>query len=208
MNNYFKLIDLKNIFLKKINKLDIHFQQYGGINFDDEIKKYKNYNSNLDIINRHIDVLLTIKYVEYLIYLIKSFKGVGSNIFLTKLKDKLNKVRSDNIIKLRDIITNFIIYDREKNNINNTSNISSINNTSNISSINNTSNVSSINNTSNISSINNTSNISSINNMYDELNIYRQHNNELFQIIINNETKIKDLSTYLKLDTNLILSDF
>jgi hypothetical protein len=207
MNNYFKLIDLKNIFLKKINKLDIHFQQYGGINFDDEIKKYKNYNSNLDIINRHIDVLLTIKYVEYLIYLIKSFKGVGSNIFLTKLKDKLNKVRSDNIIKLRDIITNFIIYDREKNNINNTSNISSINNTSNISSINNTSNVSSINNTSNISSINNTSNISSINNMYDELNIYRQHNNELFQIIINNETKIKDLSTYLKLDTNLILSD-
>ncbi len=39
MKNYFKLIDLKNIFLKKINKLDLQFQQYGGANFDEELEK-------------------------------------------------------------------------------------------------------------------------------------------------------------------------
>ena len=80
---------MKNIFLKKINNLDKHFKQYGGINFDDEIKKYKSYNSNLEVINRYIDVLLTIKYIEYLIYLIKSFKGTCSSKFLTKLKNKV-----------------------------------------------------------------------------------------------------------------------
>jgi len=177
MYNYLKLIELKNIFLIKINKLDKHFQEYGGINFDDEIKKYKSYNDNLEIINRYIDILLTIKYIEYLIYLIKSFKGIGKTIFLTKLKDKINKLRSSNIIKLRDIIINFIDYDRD-NKINNTSNI-----------------------------INNINNKSDINNIYDELNIYRQDNNILFQIIINNETKIKDLCKYLKINTDLILLD-
>ena len=121
MDNYLKLIDLKNIFLKKINNLDKHFQQYGGINFDDEIKKYKSYNSNLEVINRYIDVLLTIKYIEYLIYLIKSFKGTCSAKFLTKLKNKINKLRNNNIIKLRDIIMDFI-----GNSINNIGN--SINN--------------------------------------------------------------------------------
>ena len=165
MDNYLKLIDLKNIFLKKINKLDKHFQEYGGINFDDEIKKYKSYNDNLEIINRYIDILLTIKYIEYLIYLVKSLKGLGKTIFLTKLKDKINKVRSNNIIKLRDIIINFIDYDRV--------------------------------NTSNI--------ISNTNNIYNESNTCRQDNNELFQIIINNETKIKDLGKYLKIDTDSIL---
>jgi hypothetical protein len=177
MYNYLKLIELKNIFLIKINKLDKHFKQYGGINFDDEIKKYKSYNDNLEIINRYIDILLTIKYIEYLIYLIKSFKGIGKNIFLTKLKDKINKLRSSNIIKLRDIIIHFIDYDRE-----NTSNI--------------------ITNTSNI-----ITNKSNINNIYDEFNIYKQDNNVLFQIIIKNETKIKDLYKYLKINTDLILVD-
>lgn len=161
MKNYLELIDLKNIFLIKINKLDIHFQQYGGINFDDEIKKYKNYNSNLEIINRYIDVLLTIKYIEYLIYLIKSFRGVGNTIFLTNLKHKLYKLRNDNIIKLSDIIINFIDNDNDMKK----------------------------------------------NNIYDELNICRQHNNELLQIIINNETKIKDLGESFKLNTDLILLD-
>jgi hypothetical protein len=167
MDNYLKLIDLKNIFIIKINKLDKHFQEYGGINFEDEIKKYKSYNDNLEIINRHIDVLLTIKYIEYLIYQVKSLKGLGKNLFLTKLKDKINKVRSNNIIKLRDIIINFIDYDRDS--------------------------------TINI--------ISNKNNINDELNIYRQHNNELFQIIINNETKIKYLGKYFKLNIDLILLD-
>ena len=100
MKNYLELIDLKNIFLIKINKLDKHFQEYGGINFDNEIKNYKSYNNNLEIINRYIDILLTIKYIEYLIYLIKSFKGVGNTIFLTKLKCKISKLRNDNIIKI------------------------------------------------------------------------------------------------------------
>jgi hypothetical protein len=162
MKNYLELIYLKNICLIKINKLDIHFKQYGGINFDDEIKKYKSYNSNLEIINRYIDVLLTIKYVEYLIYLVKSFKGVGNTIFITNLKHKLCKLRNDNIIKLSDIIINFIDNDMNKNNKNN---------------------------------------------IYDELNIYRQHNNELLQIIINNEIKIKDLGESFKLNTDLILLD-
>ena len=40
-NDSIQLIDLKNIFLKKINNLDKHFQEYGGINFDDEIKNSK-----------------------------------------------------------------------------------------------------------------------------------------------------------------------
>ena len=168
MYNYLKLIELKNIFLIKINKLDKHIQEYGGINFDDEIKKYKSYNDNLEIINRYIDILLTIKYIEYLICLVKSFKGIGKTIFLTKLKDKINKLRSSNIINLRDIIINFIDYDRTNNNITNKSNI---------------------------------------NNIYDELNIYRQDNNVLFQIIINNETKINELCKYLKINTNLILVD-
>ena len=176
MDNYLKLIDLKNIFLKKINNLDKHFKQYGGINFDDEIKKYKSYNDNLEIINRYIDILLTIKYIEYLIYLIKSFKGIGKTIFLTKLKDKINKVRSNNIIKLRDIIINFIDYDRDN-----------------------------ITNTTNITNITNITNKSNVNNIYDESNIYRQDNNELFQIIINNQTKIKDLGKYLKINIDLIL---
>jgi len=178
MKNYFELINLKNIFLKKINNLDLHFQQYGGINFDNEIKNYKSYNSNLEIINRYIDVLLTIKYIKYLIYLIKSFKGVSNTIFLSKLKCKISKINNDNIITIIDIIINFIDYD-----MNNNSNKSYITNKSNI------------------------TNTSKINNIYDELNIYRQHNNELLQIIINNEKKIKDFGKYFKLNIDLILLD-
>ncbi len=188
MKNYFELINLKNIFLKKINNLDLHFQQYGGINFDDDIKNYKRYNSNLEIINRYIDVLLTIKYIKYLIYLIKSFKGVSNTIFLSKLKCKISKIHNDNIITIIDIIINFIDYDMNNNSNNNKSNITNKSN----------------NNKSNITNI---TNKSKINNIYDELNIYRQHNNELLQIIINNEKKIKDFGKYFKLNIDLILLD-
>lgn len=183
MKNYFKLIDLKNIFLKKINKLDLQFQQYGGANFDEELEKYKSYNNNLEIINNQIYLLLTIKYIEYLIEFIKSLDGIRDDN-ITEIRNNIFKIQSTNnkLDKIRNIIVTFIGYNsnislykqEHKNNINSDKyNI-----------------LNSLNKNSQDENKTRQNNITSLEN---ELQIYSQSNNQLFDIINNNEIKIKNL---------------
>ena len=194
MKDYFELINLKNIFFKKINKLDVQFQQYGGTNFDDEIEKYKRYNDNLEIINKQIYLLLTIKYIEYLIEFIKSLNGVRDTD-IVEIRDTISKGSND---ILREIILSFIGYNTtlpsekpihianitsDKYNI-----LSGLDKQ-----------INELKRTEN----NNNNRVT----LENELNVYGQHNNKLFDIITNNETKIKDLGKYLKLNINLILSE-
>lgn len=182
MKNYSKLIDLKNIFLKKINKLNIHFQQYGGANFNDEIEKYKRYNDNLEIINKQIYLLLTIKYIEYLVEFIKSLDGrivddINTiSLTISKLPDSNGKLK-----KLKEIIVSFI---------GNSDNIG-LYKQKHIANIN--SDKYDILSGLDKQKIGNMIGENNITTLENELQIYSQHNNQLFDIITNNETKIKNL---------------
>jgi hypothetical protein len=190
MKNYLKLTDLKNIFFFKINKLNIHLQQYGGSNINIELEKYKNYNDNLEIINKQIYLLLTIKYIEYLIELVKSLDGTSKNDVINKIKAKINSIKDSKVEKLPSMLLSFIGYDivntykyKEKiNEINNSTiflGLDTNNNTN--------------NNANN--KLKQMENKLSIYNqhMEDELNKYKEYNDKLSKIIINNKTKIKDI---------------
>jgi len=181
MKDYFELINLKNIFLKKIDKLDIQFQQYGGTNFNDEIGKYKRYNDNLEIINNQIYLLLTIKYIEYLIEFIKSLHGEGIEVNdINRIKEKISKLSlpSRECIRLRSIIVDFISNKSiDKKTYKDTIKSDKYNILSGL-------------DEQKIKNITGQNNITSLEN---ELQIYSQHNSQLSDIITNNKIKIENL---------------
>ena len=194
MKDYFELINLKNIFLKKIDKLDIHFQQYGGANFNDELKKYRRYNDNLKIINNQIYLLLTIKYIEYLVEFIKSLDG-------TRYKDIENisgqisfgiEYPNPKLTNLRKIIESFIpTLPSEKLRLRANINSDKYNILSGL-------------DEQKIENITGQNNITSLEN---ELQIYSRYNSQLSDIITNNKTKIENLINGNSEKNKIIIGD-
>ena len=177
MKDYFELINLKNIFLKKIDKLDIQFQQYGGTNFNDEIGKYKRYNDNLELINKQIYLLLTIKYIEYLVEFIKSLDGTrykDINIISNEISYRI-EYPNPKLTNLRKIIESFIpTLPSEKLRLRANINSDKYNILSGL-------------DEQKIENITGQNNITSLEN---ELQIYSRYNSQLSDIITNNKTKI------------------
>jgi hypothetical protein len=194
MKDYFELINLKNIFLKKIDKLDIQFQQYGGANFNDEIRKYKSYNDNLEIINNQIYLLLTIKYIEYLIEFIKSLDGTRY-IDIKNISDQIShRIEYPNVklTNLRKIIESFIpTLPSEKARL-----VANINSDK--------YNILSGLDEQKIENITGQNNITSLEN---ELQIYSRHNSQLSDIITNNKRKIENLINGNSEKNKIIIDD-